>query len=134
MFTRSNSVGIAVPPTSTLTSCRAQRFPQAGSRRWAPLTLDDAPAVLTSNTGMGHKELLAAPFGLVGSRLRWLALDWLPRATGLPRVELARSLGLHATVLWRIGQRLRAEREVDEELRELSRRCDEALVEKGGGP
>ncbi len=101
--------------------------------RRGPLTLDDAFLVLASITGMGREELLDAPVGPVGSRLRWLALDWLPRATGLPRVELARSLGLHPTVLSRAGQRLRAEREEDEELSELCRRCDEALVAKSAG-
>lgn len=71
----------------------------------APLALADAWRALERVTGL-TEAAIRAPGPPVNSA-RWLAMDWMPRASGLPRTEIARVFGVHPTAVSRAGARVR---------------------------
>lgn len=105
--------------------------PEAEGRSTSgPITLERAWAALFAVTGMNRESILATHRGPRGNPARWLALYWLPRATGLPRAEIALLIGVHPTLVSRAGRRVGRAREEQPLARWLERL--EGLVGAGG--
>jgi REP element-mobilizing transposase RayT len=83
-----------------------------------PLDLGAAWDAIERVTGLVRSQIENRSFGRTGNPAWWLALWWLPRATGMTRASLSRELGVHRSTWTLARKRLRARALVDREVNE----------------
>ncbi len=74
--------------------------PRAGRATW-PMGEDEAWFALATVTGLPREEIQVRGRGLAPNPAWWLALWWLPRATGQAQAELGRALGVQPSTISR---------------------------------
>lgn len=104
----------------------------APAARRGPIPIQAAWQVLSGVVGQSRQEIEDLRVGPGGNPARWVALDWLPRASGLPRAEIARSLGVHPTIAYRASARVQERRRYDPLVQAWCARLD-ALIGSPGG-
>ena len=79
----------------------------------APVSMDEAWAILLEVTGLDREALMAAPRGRKGNPARWVAIWWLTTATTSSQAAVARTFGVSPPFASRVMQRVRTRTEDD---------------------
>jgi len=102
--------------------------PASVPRRPASEPLDTAWSVLEQMCGLTRDQIQARPRSARARDAWWLALWWLPRATGMRPAQVATALGIHRSACTRAERRLQELSATNRWLLDAWRRLDERGV------